>query len=376
MKIGIVCDCIDDGAMGLGRTTGNLANNLTAIDRKNEYVMVHHNLRQPDFYRGKKELIVPIKKIPMGRELRKIIELPAILESAGVDLVHDTGQIGPFFFKKKFKKVVTINDLSTLRHPETHVKMNYIRHKYGMPAIIKNVDKITVLSENTKRDLMEIFNVPEDKIRVIYIGVEDRFKVIDQRHASLGDFRRKYSLPYKFILTLSTLEPRKNIITLIKAFHKLKRKYSVEHKLLIAGSSGWKYSGIFGTVRELGLENDIIFTGYIPDEELPEIYNLADVFAFPSLYEGFGLPPLEAMACGCPVVTSNTSSLPEVVGDAGIMVSPLDVDGLAKGIYDILNNGTLKESLIYKGLQRAKMFDWKKNAQETLAVYEEVMRGK
>jgi glycosyltransferase involved in cell wall biosynthesis len=148
------------------------------------------------------------------------------------------------------------------------------------------------------------------------------------------------------------------------------------YKLVIVGGKGWKYDDIFRNIEALNLQEDVIFTGYVPKEDLVKFYNLADLFVYPSLYEGFGLPPLEAMACGCPVITSNTSSLPEVVGDAGIMVNPYDVNELVKVMYEVLTNEGLKKELSKKGLERAKLFDWKKTAEETWKAYEMVYHGK
>ena len=187
----------------------------------------------------------------------------------------------------------------------------------------------------------------------------------------MPEFKKKHDITFPFILYLGTLEPRKNLKSLILAYNEIKKKFP-EYKLIIGGAKGWGYKNIFQIIDNLGIDKDIIFTGYIPEKDLPSLYNSAELFVYPSFYEGFGLPPLEAMACGTPVITSNTSSLPEVVGNAGIMVDPNNVNQLADAMYKVLTDDNLRRDMIKKGLKRAKMFSWKKTAKETLKVYEEV----
>ena len=181
----------------------------------------------------------------------------------------------------------------------------------------------------------------------------------------------KYSITGSFILFVGNISPRKNILALLQAFNKLKKR-GIKHKLVIAGKKDQRYEQVLKTLNELNLGGEVIFTGYVPEEDLPKLYNAADLFVYPSLYEGFGLPILEAMACGTPVVASNVSSLPEVAGDAGLLVNPQDVDALTNAMYKVLTDDKLKESLIDKGLERAKFFSWEKTARETLEVYKEV----
>jgi glycosyltransferase involved in cell wall biosynthesis len=186
---------------------------------------------------------------------------------------------------------------------------------------------------------------------------------------------RKYGLPKEYLLYVGTIQPRKNLETLIEAFYRLKKSASIDDKLVIVGRKGWLYEKLFARIKELHLESEIIFTGFVPDEELPFIYDRARVFLYLSLFEGFGLPPLEAMACGVPVITSNTTSLPEVVGDAGITVSPTDIDGVSAAIMRIISDPVLAAHLREAGRARAALFSWETAARETLAVYTQV-RGK
>ncbi|MCL4534357.1 MAG: glycosyltransferase family 4 protein, partial [Bacteroidetes bacterium] len=188
-------------------------------------------------------------------------------------------------------------------------------------------------------------------------------------------FRAERGVPERFILYLGTLEPRKNVERLIEAYARLKRAGEIPHKLVLGGARGWLYDRIFARVHELSLEEDVLFTSYIPYHELPLWYNLADIFIYPSLYEGFGLPPLEAMACGTPVVTSSGSSLPEVVGAAAMTVDPLDVSAIASAIARVLNEPSLRERLKAEGPRRAARFSWTNAAEQTLKTYHSVLNA-
>lgn len=367
MKIAIITDCIDDGAAGVGVYTKMLAENLLKLDKQNEYVLVHYKKGSNDFYKNKKELVIKMRSLPFFREFRKIFIMPKFLEKEGFDLVHEPMQLGPFFFRKKYRAVVTIHDLSPLVFPKTFNWTIPIHHLLGLNMTLPVVNRIITDSKSTRKDVVTRFPVASDKIRVIHLGVSDSFS--KRQKSEVKAFRKKYRLDFPFILYLGTLEPRKNIVTLISAYASLKNKIS--HKLVIGGAKGWKFSHIFKKVQESGLEQDIIFLGFVPDKDLALLYSSADLFVFPSLYEGFGLPPLEAMKCGCPVVVSNSSSLPEVVGDAALTVDPHDVSGLADAIYKILSSVKLRRDLVRKGFLNVKHFSWKRCAKETLKVYKE-----
>lgn len=240
--------------------------------------------------------------------------------------------------------------------------------------LIKNrADAIIAISNHTKMDCIKYLGIPEEKIRVIYEAADEIFKPEKIKEEMKNHLKDKYGIEFPFILSVGTLEKRKNLPNVLKAFYRLK-KTGNHHKLVIVGKIGWKYNKIFSTMEELDLKKDVIFTGYVPDEDLVKIYNAADLFVFPSIYEGFGLPPLEAMACGCPVITSNTSSLPEVVGDAGVTVDPYDDKALADEMHRILSNDGFKTELSKKSLERAELFSWRQTAKETWNVYEEVSK--
>ncbi|XRP97070.1 glycosyltransferase family 4 protein [Methanocaldococcus sp. 16A] len=378
MKIGIIANPIDDIKTGIGSYTYNVLSELFKIEYEknndNKYTIIHrkkceHLNNMLNKYNFLNEIIIPVPKIPFGHEIQKMIITPKVLKNHDFDIVHDVYHFGPFLFLKKPKRILTVYDLTPLLYSKTHKKSKVLMHKYYFPLVLKVTDKIIAISHHTKNDIIKHFKIPEDKIRVIHLAANENYRPLKENE--INKIKQKYNLNDPFILYVGTLEPRKNILNLLKAFYKLK-KQGIKHKLVITGKKGWKYRNIFELIDKLNLQKEVIFTGYVPDEDLPGLYNAADLFVYPSLYEGFGLPPLEAMACGTPVITSNTSSLPEVVGDAGIMVNPYDVDELAKAMYEVLTNDGLREELSKKGLERAKLFSWKKCAEEHLKVYEEV----
>lgn len=272
----------------------------------------------------------------------------------------------PHFFSlaisKKCKLVTTFHDLSFENHKEFYSLGKRYWHFSMNPkkkALLS--DKIITVSNSTKNDLIKIYNINSEKIKVIHLGLN---KITNIHHpiSKISIIKEKYNLPEKYILYLGTLEPRKNIIGLIKAFENLKS----EHKLVIAGSKGWLYKNIFKLYQNSLVKNKIIFTGFIDDEDKSLLYSLADLFVYPSFYEGFGFPPLEAMQYKTAVITSNFSSFPEAVGQAAIMINPYNINELSQAMNNLLNDENLKNNLIKKGFQQTKKFSWHKCAEETL----------
>ena len=215
---------------------------------------------------------------------------------------------------------------------------------------------------------MKIYKIDDEKIKVVYSGINS-VSNIEPSEASISKIRNKYKLPENYILYLGTIEPRKNIIGIIRAFEELK-KHNIKknYKLVIAGSKGWLCKDVFEVAKNSTVINDIFFTGFVDDEDKSILYKLAEIFVYPSFYEGFGFPPLEAMQNGTPIITSNFSSLPEAVGDAAIMVNPYNIDELARAMENLLNDDNLKNNLIQKGFQQTKKFSWQKCAGETLEI--------
>lgn len=286
-----------------------------------------------------------------------------------LDIVHSLNQ-GPSFFRlKKHKYVITIHDLLPLVHPGLRPFSVYLTYKALLPRTLKHADMIISDSQSTKNDLIRIFGLPEEKIKVVHLGVDHSFRRACREE--IEAVRSKYRLDSPFVLYLGGLAVHKNVPTLIRSFSSVKER-NPDHKLVITGTKRWGYAEVFKEIERSGLQNDVIFLGYVPDSDLPALYSAADVFVNPSIYEGFGLPTLEAMACGTPVVSSNTSSFPEVVGDAGIMVDPARPDLIAEKINQVLSDDGQKKRLVSMGTERAKRFTWKRCAQETYEVYREV----
>jgi glycosyltransferase involved in cell wall biosynthesis len=283
------------------------------------------------------------------------------------DIYHFFGFIIPQ--KMKGKTITTIHDMSYKLYPETLSKANYTILRKRLVRSCNDADIIVAVSENGKKEITEHINISSEKIHVVYNAVDHAVFFPRQHDEAKKLLSAKYNIDGKYLLCLGTLEPRKNITSLIKAY-KIFIDKNKEVKLVIAGQKGWKYDEIYRMVNELKLTDSVIFTGYVKDEDIPALYSAAEVFVFPSLYEGFGIPPLEAMACGTPVITSNTSSLPEVVGDAGILTDPHSIENLAHEMDRLVNDDSLKKYLSDKGIIQASKFSWQDSARKVLEIYE------
>jgi glycosyltransferase involved in cell wall biosynthesis len=286
----------------------------------------------------------------------------------GVTLFHATEHLLPKLTRAR--SVFTLHDTAYLLFPQYHLLQNRVYLTLMMPRFLARADRIIAVSEATRRDALRCYRLAPEEIVVIPEGVEPRFRP-EPNPTRLAAVRQKYALPERFILCVGTIEPRKNLPTLLDAYGALRQNHP-QVGLVIAGSQGWLYESFFDRLRSLGLENRVTLTGYVPDDDLPALINCAEVFAFPSVFEGFGLPPLEAMACGVPVVCSNASSLPEVVGEAGLLLPPHDVRAWADALARSLTDAQLRADLRARGLARSRLFTWEAAALHTLQVYQSV----
>lgn len=293
------------------------------------------------------------------------LRLPIPVEwfTGPVDIFHSTDFVLPPV--RQARTILTVHDLAFMRLPQCAEAGLRIYLNKVVPYSIERADLVLADSQSTKNDLVELLGVSPDKIEVVYAGVESRFRPMEGEMA-LQRIKKRYGLDFPFILSLGTLEPRKNFTGLIEAYALMRDR---ELKLVIAGGKGWLYDEIFARAEKLGLGGEIVFPGFVADEDLPALYNLAELFVFPSLYEGFGLPPLEAMACGTPVVTSDRPSLPEVVGEAGLMVEATDSQALAEAMERVLMDENLRREMREKGLKQAEKFTWDAAAEKLLEVY-------
>ncbi|MCD6519417.1 MAG: glycosyltransferase family 4 protein [Anaerolineae bacterium] len=352
---------------GVSRYIHYLLRYLPQVDRRAEYVAFVGDARA--HYDGW-QMRAPLW--PTGDPLRRILweqlVQPLATRRAKLDLLHAPVYVGPLC--KPCLLVVTIHDLSFYIYPEFFrpFQRRYLQHFTRWTS--KRADQIIAVSESTRRDVIRFLGVAPDRVVTIPNGVEEIFRPLGR--ARLEAFRRRNGLPERMILFLGTLEPRKNLLVLLEAYALLRQR-GAQEMLVVAGGKGWYYESVYATVERLGLRRWVIFPGYVPWEELPLWYNAAELFVYPSLYEGFGLPPLEAMACGVPVVVSNVSSLPEVVGEAGVLVDPQDPQGLAVAMEELLADPARREELAEAGLARARSFSWERTALQTAQLYHRML---
>lgn len=272
----------------------------------------------------------------------------------------------------KGKKITMVHDMAYKAHPETVRKKTRTLLNIALRKSCKRADKIITISEFSKKEIIKYMGIEEKKIVVMPIGVDTSVYHPNYTEKDVNNIKEKYNIKAEYFLYLGTLEPRKNIEKLISAYAQLKSEISDIPILVLAGKKGWMYDGIFETVQKLHMKDSILFTGYVDEEDAPILIKGARIFLFPSLYEGFGMPPLEAMACGTPVVVSNVSSLPEVVGDAGILVDPMSIEGIKEGM-KILNNGEgLRKKFSKMGLERAKEYTWEKSTERLICVFDKL----
>ncbi|MBI5970621.1 MAG: glycosyltransferase family 4 protein [Deltaproteobacteria bacterium] len=349
---------------GMGYYTYNLLRALAAIDPKNTYDLYsshefRHRVAAKNFH--EKVLGPPRFWMTYLAFTRELLNDPH-------DVVFVPHEKLPFFVGGK--KVLTAYDLHALKDyfgsPVTlTAKLHFL---IAIKSAFKRADKILAISEATKKSVVEIAGVEPDKVIVTPLGYDKLLYKIygnDEKDA----VKKKYSLDRPFVInTSSLLWYRKNIPRIIQAYGR--SKFRKDFMLVITGKKGMAYDEVVGEIRRLGLVRDVVLLGYIPIEDMPRLLASASALMFPSLHEGFGLPIVEAFACGCPVITSNVSSMPEVAGDAAMLVDPKDVDGIAHALDKLLDDTTLAEGLRLKGIERAKGFSWEKTAQETLKVFE------
>ena len=309
---------------------------------------------------------------PALRILWEQLALPRACRRDALDLLHAPVNVGPL--SGRCPLVVTLHDLSFYLYPELFRPGRRWYQQRLTRYMVQRAARIIAVSQSTRADAVRILGVPEGKLCVIPNGVDQALRPIEEPER-LARLRQVHGLSERMILYLGTLEPRKNITTLLEAYALLRRKRGFDHQLVIAGGKGWYYEAIEAAVERLGLRGAVLLPGYIPERDKSLWYSAADLFVYPSLYEGFGLPPLEAMACGTPVIVSNVSSLPEVVGGAGILVAPHDVEALATAIYTVTQDRAQHRALRAAGLERAQGFSWRATAAKTAALYHEVLEA-
>jgi glycosyltransferase involved in cell wall biosynthesis len=363
MRIGIDARLVHYRQAGISQYTLRLLDELARIAPDDEFVILQSRkdgrqlVDQPNFERH------PLWTPPHHRLEQWL--LPLELAAVDLDVLHSPDFIPPF--RRNCKSVITIHDLNFLLYP--HFLTPQSASYYGqIDQAVRNCDHIIAVSETTKRDIVRLTGAPENKITVVYEAAHPIFRSLDDQ-ALLAEMKERLEIDRDYILFVSTIEPRKNVSTLLVAFKRLLDSYHSPVNLVLAGEKGWLFDEVFSLVEKLELQGRVQFLGRVSPEDLLALYNAAKVLVHPAFYEGFGLPPLEAMACGTPVVVSNTSALPEIVGDAALLVDPSDADSMAVAIWRVLSDEGLHWQMREKGLRRARRFSWKKAALETLNIY-------
>jgi len=377
MRVGIDYTAAVCQGGGIGRYTRNLIRSLAELDAESQYTLLVAGGWGEGDGLGQWPTNFRVRSVPLSERWMHILwqrlrlPLPVQVVTGSLDLFHSPDFVLPPVGRTP--AVLTVHDLSFLRVPE-HFVAGFREYLEG--AVFRAVARarhILADSESTRRDVLELLHVAPDRVTVIYPGVESRFEPVLDR-ARLEQVRTRYRLPGRFILGLGTLQPRKNFQGLVDAFERLLRDRGDEPEvrdvhLVIVGGKGWMYEELVTGVEASGLSERVHFAGFAADGDLPAIYSLATIFAFPTWYEGFGIPVVEAMACGTPVVAADNSSLPEAVGEAGLMVNAADLDGLADALARLLADEALRERLVAAGRDQARRFLWQESARKLLAVY-------
>src|SRR5438445_1886232 len=354
VRIGIDARKLHD--FGIGTYIRNLVRHLARLDRQTEYVLFCRPEDRSSLGEELGDNFRTVAETSGNYSIAEQLRIPLALRREGVTLFHAPHYVLPPLVG--CRSVVTIHDCIHLMFPQylpSRMALTYARTAIGLAA--RRATRILTVSDSSKRDILRFVDAPPEKIDVIYNAYDERFAV-EPREEDVVRVRERYQLHDEFVLYAGNVKPHKNLERLIQAFH-LVRKRGLDHlKLVLIGDEISKYAALRRAVHKHQLHKYVRFLGYLNEETLAVIYRLAGVFVFPSLYEGFGLPPLEAMASGTPVVTSNVSSLPEVAGDAAILVDPYDPAAIADGIYRVLNDERLRRDLRRKGLDRARQFSW------------------
>lgn len=375
MKIGIITDPLDTKS-SVRVYLGSLIGYLFKIYDPNKIYLIHAKKSENPLYGQGREVILPgfYRDSFPSVSLADIFR-PFLLKKHKLDIIHYTHSNPPLtFFATGSRSVCLITTIGPATHPQYYPLPSRYIIKIAK-LVNRRMDVVITESEAEKKEIVKFLRVPEQKVRVIPSGVDNIYRPLSNLDEIKSELSSKYKIRFPYILHVGAYRPVKNGPTLIRTFAELKKR-GIEHTLVLVGKPAQKFNEVAKLIREFGLGEEVIPTGFVADEDLPKLYNAADLFVLPSFKESFGHVLVEAMACGCPVVTSNVTCMPEVVGDAGILIDPYDANSLAEGMYKVLTNSELRQDLREKGLQRAKLFSWEKCARETLKVYEELYEGK
>ncbi|WNQ10831.1 glycosyltransferase family 1 protein [Paenibacillus aurantius] len=368
LRIGIDAQAVGTNFSGNEIYIKNVIKHLGGHDRFEYVLFVNENYNYAgDFTDSSLRMTRFKSRSPF---IRLPIEFPYKINRESLDLLH-VQYTGPFF--ASCPVVSTIHDISFEHYPEYFTKKEAVLLKYGVRKTAKEAAKIITVSEYSKQDIIDTYGVPEDKVAVTYNSIDTSFQV-EKDAAKVEAVRSKYGIEGEYVLAVGNLQPRKNIPRLLQAYRSIRDgNPNVTDKLVIVGRKAWLFDSIFDALKGFKYIQDVIITDYVPKEDLPLLYNGAKLFVYPSIFEGFGLPVLEAMACGAPVVTSNTSCLPEIAGGAALLTDPFRTEDIAGGILKLLTDSRLRQEYSRKGLARAGEFSWEKTARQTMDIYASVV---
>jgi len=307
---------------------------------------------------------------PTSRIAWEQFTLPSLIRQKHIDVLHSPANVLPELLPHNCAGVVTLHDLAFLRFPKVLTRTKRLYHRTFTMRSLQRATMIITVSESTKRDAIELVGIPAGRLQTVYASIDERFSS-KAAEEEINAFRLKHGLSKDFLLYLGTLEPRKNITTLIEAYVHLRRAYARTEKLVLAGGKGWLYEAIYEKIAQLGLKGEVVFPGFVGESEQRLWYSAASAFVYPSLYEGFGLPVVEALACGTPVVTSNVSSLPEAGSDIALCVEPHSVEAIAEALYKALTDQVYRQRCRAMAAVAAQRFSAQAMAERTVGVYEQ-----
>ncbi len=364
MRVGIDAHALGSHLGGNETYTRNLIRALAQANSEDDYTLFLTEQGRAARIAGAEGLRRVVVR-PHTPLVRIPVSLPLALAREKIDVVH-VQYIAPPLCPARV--AVTVHDLAYEHYPQFFTRQETRRLKALVPLTIRRAAMVLTVSEFCKQDIVRRYCVPPEKVVVTYNAPDPMFRPI-RDEARLAAVRARYATCERFILAVGNLQPRKNLRTLIDAYVRLRKADATRHKLVLVGKKAWLYDDIFAAAHASGYAEEIVFTGYVPDDDLVALYNAAGLFVFPSIFEGFGLPPLEAMACGTPVIAANTSALPEVLGDAALLVAPLDAAALSRAIVSALYEADLRATLTTRGLLRASGFSWQDAAYRAIRSY-------
>jgi glycosyltransferase involved in cell wall biosynthesis len=367
VHIAIDAHSVGTGLAGNETYAANLVEALAEVDRENRYTIYVTKAEAEARFGGRWGNVSVRRTAPHTPLLRIPLTLSAELRRRPVDLLHVQYTAPPL---APCPVVATIHDLSFEHIPETFKRRSRVQLRLTVRATARRAAHVIAPSEYTRRDLVETYGLDPARVTAIPLAVAPRFRPVGDA-AELARVRERYGIAGEYVLAVGSIQPRKNLARLVRAYSALRRARGRSNlpQLVLVGKKAWLYGDTLTAIEEEKLGDSVVLTGYVSEGDLPALYAGALLFAYPSFYEGFGLPPLEAMSCGVPVLTGNRTSLPEVVGDAGLTVDPFDTGALADGLARLIDDDALRTRLRERGLQRARSFDWRDTARMTLQVY-------